>query len=100
LALLAAARVVGADLSLALELWEFELAFSPLADEEVSDLLFDRRERLSAGIFPKLLRAQLSKHRSFEKVGGTSDIEHETTMKSTRTSFDGPNCLGTGKGWG
>jgi hypothetical protein len=54
LALLAAARVVGAALSLALELWEFELAFSPLADEEVSDLLFDRRERLSAGIFPKL----------------------------------------------
>jgi hypothetical protein len=67
LALLAAARVVGAALSLALELWEFERAFSPLADEEVSDLLFDRRERLSAGIFPKLLGAQLSKHRSFEK---------------------------------
>lgn len=53
-ALLAAARVVGAALSFALELWEFERAFSPLADEEVSDLLFDRRERLSAGIFPKL----------------------------------------------
>ena len=54
LALLAAARAVGVDLSLAPELWEFERAFSPLADEEVSDLLFDRKERLSAGIFPKL----------------------------------------------
>jgi hypothetical protein len=54
LALLAAARVVGAALSFALELWEFERAFSPLADEEVSDLLFDRKERLSAGIFLKL----------------------------------------------
>lgn len=67
LALLGAARVVGAALSLALELWEFERTFSPLADEEVSDLLFDRRERLSAGIFAKLFKAQLSKHRSFEK---------------------------------
>jgi hypothetical protein len=53
LALLAAARVVGA-LSFAPELWESERPFSPLADEEVSDLLFDRRERLSAGIFLKL----------------------------------------------
>ena len=53
LALLAAARVVGA-LSFAPELWEFEFAFSPLADEELSGLLFDRKERLSAGIFLKL----------------------------------------------
>ena len=51
---LLAARVEGAALSLALELCEFERAFSPLADEELSDLLFDRRERLSAGIFLKL----------------------------------------------
>lgn len=51
LALLAAARV-GAGLSLLeLELCEVERPFSPLADEEVSDLLFDLRERLSAGIF-------------------------------------------------
>ena len=51
LALLAAARV-GAGLSLLeLEFCEVERAFSPLADEEVSDLLFDLRERLSAGIF-------------------------------------------------
>jgi hypothetical protein len=51
LALLAAARE-GAGLSLLeLELWEPERVFSPLADEEVSDLLFDRKERLSAGIF-------------------------------------------------
>jgi hypothetical protein len=51
LALLAAARV-GATLSLLeLEFWEVEGAFSPLADEELSDLLFDLKERLSAGIF-------------------------------------------------
>jgi hypothetical protein len=51
LALLVAARV-GAGLSLLeLELWEPERVFSPLAEEEVSDLLFDLNERLSAGIF-------------------------------------------------
>jgi hypothetical protein len=48
LALFAADRVVGAALSLELEL---ERALSPLADDEVSPLLFDRSERLSTGIF-------------------------------------------------
>lgn len=51
LALLAAARP-GADLSLLeLDVWESERAFSPLADEDESGLLFDLKERLSAGIF-------------------------------------------------
>lgn len=60
LALLAAARV-GAGLSLLeLELCEPERAFSPLADEEVSDLLFDLKERLSAGIFLALCAAASS----------------------------------------
>jgi hypothetical protein len=50
---LLAARVVGAALSLGLELefWELERFLSPLADDEVSDLLLDLRDRLSAGIF-------------------------------------------------
>jgi hypothetical protein len=48
LALFAADRVVGAALSLELEL---ERALSPLADDEVSPLLFDLSERLSTGIF-------------------------------------------------
>lgn len=51
LALLAAARVGAALSLLELELCEPERVFSPLADEEVSDLLFDLKERLSAGIF-------------------------------------------------
>lgn len=51
LALLAAPRPE-ADLSLLEpEVCELERAFSPLADEEVSDLLLDLKERLSAGIF-------------------------------------------------
>jgi hypothetical protein len=54
LALLAAARFGAALSLLELELCELERAFSPLADEEVSDLLFDRKERLSAGIFLQL----------------------------------------------
>lgn len=55
LVLLAVARP-GADLSLLeLEFWEFVRAFpAPLADEEVSDLLFDLRDRLSAGILSSL----------------------------------------------
>lgn len=52
LALFAADRVVGVALSLELELWDPERVFSPLADDEGSALLFDLRERLSAGIFP------------------------------------------------
>lgn len=51
LALFAADRVVGAALSLLdAEFCELERAFSPFVDE-VSDLLFDLKERLSTGIF-------------------------------------------------
>lgn len=39
---------VGTGLSLALELWEFDRPFSPLADDDVS--LLDRRLRRSLGI--------------------------------------------------
>ena len=42
---------VGAGRSfLLLELAEFDLAFPPLAEEDVSDL-FERRDRLSTGMF-------------------------------------------------
>lgn len=46
----AAARVCT---GLSLEVWELERAFSPFADDEVSDLLLldDLSERLSIGIF-------------------------------------------------
>ena len=40
---------MSADLFLLLELCESDLGFSPLAEEDVSDLL-DRKLRLSAGI--------------------------------------------------
>lgn len=52
LALFAADRVVGAALSLLDVEFELERAFSPFVDDEVSDLLFDLKERLSTGIFP------------------------------------------------
>jgi hypothetical protein len=52
LTLFAADRVTGAALSLLDVEFELECAFSPFVDDEVSDLLFDLRERLSTGIFP------------------------------------------------
>lgn len=54
LALLAAARLGAGWSLLELVFCEVERPFSPLADEEVSDLLFDLRERLSAGILGEL----------------------------------------------
>jgi hypothetical protein len=50
--------LVGAGRSfLLLELAEFDLAFSPLAEEDVSDL-FERRDRLSTGMFCERRRAE------------------------------------------
>lgn len=51
-ALLAGARAGAALSLLELELCELRRTLSLLAGKGISDLLFDLRERLSAGIFP------------------------------------------------
>jgi hypothetical protein len=70
---------------LELELCESERAFSPLADEEVSDLLFDRNERLSAGIFLQL-EARLSKKRLQEPGERRKGKEEDQCPRTGRKS--------------
>jgi hypothetical protein len=88
LALLAAARV-GAGLSLLeLELWEPERVFSPLAEDEVSDLLFDLKERLSAGIFCGLGVASSSGEQNEDRGTGSrgrGDLRQRSGETRNRT---------------
>lgn len=92
LALFAADRVVGAALSLLdVELCELERAFSPFVEDEVSDLLFDRRERLSTGIFAAG-RAKLGttdrQHR-FEEGGLTNQARTSKQARCRGREYDG-----------
>lgn len=109
LALLAAARFGAALSLLELELCELERAFSPLADEEVSDLLFDRNERLSAGIFLQL-EARLSKKRLQEPGNGGRgkkrtnvrgrEASLQRTDEGTRVGIEEPRKIRKDERWG